>query len=510
MRKFAMNIIKAFALFPLFFAFEVNAQNNNVPIILGEKIEGNLSINSPKLEADNSPYQSFLIKVKKGQRLKITINSSDFMPFFNLGKIESNKICSICINSNMIDNNNSIAIMDILEDGELNLRITTNKPDNYGKFSFTTQLDEIPKFAPKQINFDQKITGILQYDDELGDNSDLMDNYFIKLEANDFVEIKLDSDDFDPHLVIINDDGFYKIDFNGGKNNNSKINFHAPKTGIYYIHALSELLKTGKYELKISKITQEKPIKSIPILFGRKNFYSLYTDDIETNEGDDFHAKRFKLMAKKGKKYWIDAQSTEIDLKMEIGTQTKDGNFYVIQEDDNSGESSNPLIFFTAQEDGEYFLRIGESLNSNNKIVEKSGKQKIGNFSLNIKEAIENPLPKNAKIIHLGQAVKDKFIASGPRDNENKLIKFYSLYLNSGQNIEVSMQNDLKAKKPVNPHIEIGIGKPDKYEILFSKEENNIAKINFTPNKTQNYLIIARAQSPVSNGDFIINSKNIK
>lgn len=508
MRKLTYLGILGFALFPL----NTFAQNEILPVKIGEKINGALTNSSPTLELDNSPYQLYSIKAQKGNRLKITMNSNDFTPIFMAGDIISNKICSKCIISDAIDNNIAIGLLDINEDIEIKFRATTSKANKIGNFDFIIESFELPDFKATKLNIGDKINGTLQYEDELGDDDDLMDNYSINLKQGDFIEVNFNSDAFDPRLVIIGDNGFYKIDYNGGLGNNSKIKFHAPIDGNYYIHALSELSQIGKYELSVQKIDNLNEIKSIPVLFGRKNSYSLNNDDIETNEGDIFYAKRFKLNAKKGKKYWIDAQSNEIDLKLEIGTQTKDGDFYIIQEDDNSGENNNPLIFFTAQESGEYFLRIGASTNSQSIQKYKSGVQKIGNFNLSIKEAIDIPLPKAGRPIQLGQIVKDKLVISGPRDFENKLVKFFTLPLKAGQNTQISLSKDENAKKPIDPHLEIGIGTPKEYEILNSDDDsggNKNALLKFNAIKTQDYLIIARAKSPVSNGDFTLSTKLI-
>ena len=480
---------------------------------------GKLDANSPKLNVDNSPYAIHNLSASIGERLVISAKGNGFKPSLNVGKITNGGVCPDCVISKT-NGDTAIARFIPAQNGVVNIRI--NSPSGYenGTYDVDVKRYKIKPLAAQSLKLDTIVAGTIS-DDEVANNGGIaFDLYQIDLKAGEIIRVELLSQYFDPKLELFllrkgheGKEAFVRDD-DGGVGTNARIIYKAPKAGRYYIEVSpNDAYKIGAYSLEVStkNITQHRPpLKSIKL---NPSKTSVEADviinpkkDYAEEYGDKFIASDFLFHAEKGKAYWLEASSDEIDVIAAIGKYNAQGIFDLVQSDDDNGGGKNAKFRFYATKPEDYIIRIRAH-------EADFDKAKI---NLKIYEAEQANAPKTAKPLKLSEATLVTLEDGGARQEDGTLYDIYAINLSQGEKVTIET-TDFEDNKS-DTYLSIGSGQPNEFKPLDNQGDKLItedddsgiglnARINFTAPFSGEYLIKVATTNSARDGKFYLLAK---
>ncbi len=230
-------------------------------IAIDDRITGSLSNTSAILD-DDSYYEDILITGEANTTVSITLMSSDFDSFLNLGRmvegefenIQSNDDCSSestvssCIQFTFGDNGTYVIRANTLNEGE------TGDYTLYvvKKGTFTAQaVNSLPA-----LSLGRAVNGELKAGDPIPPSTSIpIHDYKFTVREGDTIELTLASDDFDTVLTLL-DDSYQHIETNDDEEygTNSKLVRRFSQAGTYVVRVSSLAANDlGTYTLQAKK-----------------------------------------------------------------------------------------------------------------------------------------------------------------------------------------------------------------------------------------------------------------
>ena len=195
--------------------------------------------------------------------------------------------------------------------------------------------------------------GSLGFSDETLETGEYCERFPLSTNEGDLFVIDMFSDEFDPYLIVTDDDGPFQVenDDHAGDTQRSQVMFLAPKSGAYSVIATSfEEGETGSYRVEIRDVTPDPG----DVTGTREESGELAENDstLESGEYRDVH----KLSAEAGDVFIIDLYSDEFDPYLFVTCQ--DLGEYQIDNDDFQGAFDHSRITMMAPVAGTYDLTI--------------------------------------------------------------------------------------------------------------------------------------------------------
>lgn len=480
----------------------------------GQTVNSRMDASDPVLSADNSPFEIFKVRVRAGQIVTATMNSSAFQPTMSLGNVQNADICEDCsYPASGEDQHVSIARKTIDSDGFLYIRTNTMLAGDSGDYSLKVEVANAPRVVTTRINYGHLVQGNLAQTDSQNDEGNYQDIYSVRLRAGQHFQIDASSEAIDPIIKLHgpNSEGVVaelESDDDSGPGLNSRIRYTATRAGEYRINISSiGETKTGAYTLLIG---DEPPRTALPAPIAL-NIGGTATGSLAENSpkeeagGEEVAYVRYQFTGAAAKAYIINVDSTEIDTVVEVGKYNKDGDFESINSDDDGGEGTNSLLRFKLEDAGSYIIRVHALPQSEES---QNGLKDFGTFTIGLKEAVNAPTPQNATPITLGQNVTGRLTEGGPRTGDDKLYNIYSINLVQGQKVTISM-NKLDADGDnIDPFLELGTGTPANFTKITEDDDGGSglnSRIRFEAPANGAYLIRAEGIDASNAGSYTLN-----
>ncbi len=475
----------------------LNAQN--VQSSLNAQNNGIIDASKPTLSFSGAHYDLLNFEIPKGKILIVNVSANGFAPFLEIGKIKAGENCTDC-NIGGNDAKGAIFAKYYSQSGEkIQIRISANRPENFGNYAINTKLIDYIEPPPKTINFPAKISGKLSFDDANDVDFLFKDAYLVKLSKGQLIDIDLKSNAFDPMLEITDPNGKIISDDDNGSGKNSFLNYKAQIAGNYRIEVKTNDYNLGDYNLTLSTPKAKTPNFISPIEIGQTIKSHIDKNDLVFENGDNIIAKNYSFAVQKGKSYWVFVNSNDFDPFIEIGKNSPNG-FNSIANDDDSGKNNGAIILYKAQSNDKLIARIRPAFG-------KGVKAKFGTFDFSIKEATIAPNPTNYNILNLSGTTNGKLKDNGARDVNNYLFDFYKLPLKENDRIIIS------ANAQFDSAIEIGTMNNGKFDALIKDDDsggNFNPSTHFRANASIDYIVKIRANEIFDNGDYQIINTSIQ
>jgi 3'-phosphoadenosine 5'-phosphosulfate sulfotransferase len=237
-------------------------------VTMGQTVNGRLDTSDPKL-SDNSHYDLYVYRGRPGERVLVTMRSSDFDTYMAWGRLAGSRFEAESRDDDGGGGTNSQLIGTVGASGTYAIQANSLAAGATGSYTLSVQ----PVGAAAQqtsttpapagamtVSAGQTINGELTRSDPMLSDSSFYDQYVYQGRPGDRLEITMRSSDFDTYLrwgrleggrlaAEVNDD-------DGGGGTNAKATVTVGGSGVYVIQANAfEPGKTGSYTLTVQALS---------------------------------------------------------------------------------------------------------------------------------------------------------------------------------------------------------------------------------------------------------------
>ena len=235
-------------------------------IAVGQTVNGRLDASDPKL-SDNSHYDLYVYRGRPGERVLVTMRSSDFDTYMAWGRVAGDRFDAEERDDDSGGGTNSQLIATVGSSGTYAVQANSLRAGATGSYTLTVQ--PVSASAQQQttapagavtVTAGQTINGQLTASDAMLSDSSYFDQYVYRGSPGDRLQITMRSSDFDTYLrwgrleggrleAEVNDD-------DGGGGTNAQATVTVGGTGVYVIQANAfEPRKTGSYTLSVQRLS---------------------------------------------------------------------------------------------------------------------------------------------------------------------------------------------------------------------------------------------------------------
>lgn len=321
------------------------------PIAVGDDTRGRLNSDSATSDS-GAKADLYRFSGRAGQRLAITMKADGFDTFLELFDANRN---SLGTDDDSAGDLNSRLTYTLTEDGDY---LIEARAFSSGEGPYTLKIEEIaPPPPPAPLGFGQTVEGELQASAATDDDGRSYDAYVFTGAAGQRIQAIMRSGDFDAYLQLgqgVEDFDEIASDDDGlGQGTDARLIFTLPESGEYVLRARAWSRESkGLYSLEFLDLGSEPAPGSLMIgstVRGRLTERASITD-----EGVYYDAYHFKAKADEKLRFTLIAGS--FDAVVEVGEE-KDGDYFQLDEDDDSLSDTHARLNWTAPRDGTYVLR---------------------------------------------------------------------------------------------------------------------------------------------------------
>lgn len=367
-------------------------------ISVGRNANGRLGSNSAE-DDDGKRYDAYAFRATAGERVKIDLESDDFDAFLRVGRIANGAFIQMAENDDGGDGLNARLVFTAPQAGEYLVRATSYSGSADGNYRLSMEQGPPAPTAAAIAIGDEK-RGRLSSDSPTSDSGAKADLYRFSGRAGQRLAITMKADGFDTYLELFDANrNSLGTDDDSAGDLNARLTYTLTEDGDYLIEARAFSSGEGPYTLKIEEIasdddglgqgTDARLIFTLPesgeyVLRARawsresKGLYSLEFLDLGgepapgslmigstvrsrlterasiTEDGVYYDAYHFKAKADEKLRFTLIASS--FDAVVEVGEE-KDGDYFKLDEDDDSLSDTHARLNWTAPRDGTYVLR---------------------------------------------------------------------------------------------------------------------------------------------------------
>ncbi|MGR6532641.1 PPC domain-containing protein [Brevundimonas sp. RM1] len=321
------------------------------PVTIGEETRGRLNSDSATSDS-GAPADLYRFSGRAGQRVAITMKADGFDTYLELFDANHN---SLATDDDSAGDLNARLTHTLAEDGDY---LIEARAFSSGEGPYTLNIEEIaPPPPPSAIAFGQTVEGELTDSDATDDDGRRYDAFVFSGTEGQRIQAVMRSGDFDAYLQLgENGEEFSEIasDDDGlGQGTDARLIFTLPETGEYVLRARSWSRDAkGLYALELQDLGGEPSPGSL--LIGSTVRARLTERASITDEGIYYDAYHFKAKADEKLRFTLIASS--FDAVVEVGEE-KDGDYFKLEEDDDSLSDTHARLNWTAPRDGSYVLR---------------------------------------------------------------------------------------------------------------------------------------------------------
>jgi hypothetical protein len=228
-----------------------------MPLQLGKTVSGTLSETDPTVEVDESHYDLYTFNARAGQRLQVSMKSSDLDAYVSWGRLNANgEFEASQSDDDGGGGTDSRLRVTAQEGGQYLIRASSAMGSQTG--AYTIVVEERPALppppAPASIRAGELVNGALTAQDAQSDEDTYYDLYRFSGRKGDRLTITMRADSFDTFVALGRVDGnrFTELETadDGADGTNSKLEFTLDQDGDYVIRATSLFGNTtGAYTL---------------------------------------------------------------------------------------------------------------------------------------------------------------------------------------------------------------------------------------------------------------------
>ncbi|MDZ4778605.1 MAG: PPC domain-containing protein [Alphaproteobacteria bacterium] len=346
--------------------------------------------------------------------------------------------------------------------------------------------------AQRTINVGQTLSGALTADDPKSEDQSAYDDFSLRLNAGQGVEIVLSSSAFDSFLLLGSGTGSAfsstVTDDDGAGGQDARIRFAATEAGLFTVRANAlNAGMTGPYSLRVSAYNAPPAPAASPITAGSTVNGTLADGGGRLEDGDKLYAL-YTFTGKKGDRIALSTASSAFDSLVELG-RTNNGAFESIATDDDSGGDKNARLLAILPDDGQYTVRVVG--------FDKDAK---GAYTLkfeNLPPAGPAPRPKS---INKGQVVRGELTDRSAQFDEFRPYDYYSIRGRAGETVTIILRSEA-----FDAFLDIGAMTPGGFAIIKSDDDSGgdtNAKVEFTFASSGSVIIRTSALQGGKTGAF--------
>jgi hypothetical protein len=358
---------------------------------------------------------------------------------------------------------------------------------------------EAQKAAASSVAVGQTVRGTIASSDPRMDDGSHYDEWRLRGQPNQRVEIVMESTDFDAYLKITEAGGGEMIDSDddgaGGTNARLVVTLAAKD---YVISANTlQADETGSYTLRVTALPPAAPARAPMPLNG--NSVTGVLNESDPLADDDTYYDDYRYVARARESVTIDLTSADFDAYLEIG-RISDGKFESLKSNDDADDSgTNSRLQYTFPSAGEYVIRA-------NTLTEGE----TGAYTLRLTGGGIRPAaaPVAARTIRAGETVTGALADTDPLADDDTYYDEYAYTGTAGERIVVDL-----ASSDFDSYLILGKTTDGEFEALAQNDDNQDggtgSTVVFTLPSAGTYLIRANSLGK-STGAYILSVKSLK
>jgi len=346
--------------------------------------------------------------------------------------------------------------------------------------------------AQRSINVGQTLSGALTADDPKSEDQSAYDDFSLRLNAGQSVEIVMSSSAFDSFLLLGTGTGSAftssVTDDDGAGGQDARIRYTAAEAGIYTVRANAlNAGMMGPYSLRVASYVAPPTPTATPITIGAAVNGSLRDGGGRLEDGDKLYAP-FTFTGKKGDRIALSTAASAFDSMIELG-RTTGGTFEAISSDDDSGGDKNARLLAILPEDGEYTVRVIG--------FDKDAK---GDFTLKFESLPAPGAAPRPKTVNKGQVVRGELTDRSAQFDEFRAYDYYSIRGRAGETVTIILRSEA-----FDAVLDVGSMTPGGFAIIKSDDDGaggTNAKVDFTFESSGSVIIRTSALQGGRTGAF--------
>jgi hypothetical protein len=169
-------------------------------ITAGQTVTSRIDESDPKLD-DDSHYEIWNYSGRAGERLTITLRSSDFDAYLAFGKMEEGECPDECdTDDDGAGDTDSKVVVTLTSDGTYQIRANTLSGGETGAYTLTVESGAAPVAQLRPIRLGQAVSGNLDASDPQADDDSYYELWRYQGRPGERIVITLRSSDFDAYL----------------------------------------------------------------------------------------------------------------------------------------------------------------------------------------------------------------------------------------------------------------------------------------------------------------------
>lgn len=320
------------------------------PISTGQTINGSLSASSPKAN-DGTPYDLYVLRGRKGERVRIRMESSAFDTYLAVGTVAAPGCSADCVyNDDGGGGTNSLLVATFPDSGELQIRANSIGATDAGPYTLSVTAAPPPTSPSlRRIAHGSTSEGMLSDDSPHEDDSlRPYDIWLLKGRGGQRVRIDLQSSDFDPMLGFgtWSDGGFLESasDDDGGAGLNSRLTVELPPDGEAAIRVSAvNVGATGRFTLTVGDPPAPRPVSFQTVGVGQAVRGRLDDNDPFTPD-EEFRFDAYRIEGSPGQRVEVRMDSGDFDPVLRWGVFEGETFQQETMDDDGGGGTSARLV----------------------------------------------------------------------------------------------------------------------------------------------------------------------
>lgn len=360
------------------------------PISVGQTLRGQLSASDPKA-SDNSYYDIYTVTGRRGERILITMRSSEFDAYLAVGRMNGSDFDQIDSDDDSGGGTDAQVDFTLPSDGTFVIRANTLSAGETGAYSL--QVEPRATDAPHaggdsdptagvlhpvgSLRMGQTVRGDLSASDPKAADNSYYDDYTFTGRRGDHVVVTMRSGAFDAFLAFgtANGDSFdsSESDDDSGGGTDARIDVTLPADGTYVIRANTlRAGETGSYTLEMNDHATGGTSNSVthqssggsddsdrPVVGTRIRAGTSVSGTLDENDplaSDDTHYDDWIYSGRRGERLIITLRSRAFDTYLQFG-KLVGGKFQYIDAEDDGAGGTDSLMAITLPDDGDYVIR---------------------------------------------------------------------------------------------------------------------------------------------------------
>jgi hypothetical protein len=454
-------------------------------IRVGQTVRGELNSRDPEAE-DGGVYDAYALRLRRGERVAIRLNSEDFDPVLRLGS--AGVFNEIAMNDDGGGEGlNSLLFFTAPEAGEYVIRATAFWGGRDGAYELIVETGP-PPVVSQPIAIGDSIEGELSDSDGVDERGQHHDSYRFSAQAGTTVDIQMASQDFDTYLILGREaGGEFEVlgsdDDGAGVSTNSRLQLQLEDAGEYIIRAMAFSSGGGAYTLSLGEAAPDAPARPLP-------FGEVIQDSIEATDSVDARGRRYDawtIDGRQGQRVQIVMRSGDFDSYLQIGAAG--GAFTALASDDDGlGEGLNSRLRFTLPETGAYVVRASPL-----------GSQATGLYSLELSDRGREPTPGS---ILIGATARGTLDDQDNTVDHGAYFDAYRFTAEAGDQLRITMVSNA-----FDALVFLGRERNGAFEMIASDDDSlsdTNARLDHTITEAGEYVVRASSYGAGSEGGYVL------